>query len=72
VDSRDQYTDERLEQLCKECIIVIETEMKLDECQNIGMCSVTCPKGLDPQKALQHLMVLVKDFQERKTVSDAL
>lgn len=51
VDSRDQYTRERLEQLAK--------DVKLDECQNIGMCTVTCPKGLDPQKAIQHLMHMV-------------
>lgn len=42
IDSRDEYTDERLEFLSK--------GIKLDDCQNIGMCSVTCPKGLDPQK----------------------
>lgn len=42
IDSRDEYTKERVEQLSH--------GLKLDECQNIGMCSVTCPKGLDPQK----------------------
>ncbi len=37
IDSRDDYTKERLEALSE--------EMKLDDCQNIGMCTVTCPKG---------------------------
>lgn len=41
IDSRDQATDERLEFISK--------GIRLDDCQNIGMCSVTCPKGLDPQ-----------------------
>ena len=45
VDSRDQYTRERLEFLAK--------DIKLDECQNIGMCSTTCPKGLNPQGSIQ-------------------
>ena len=45
VDSRDQFSRERLETLAK--------DIKLEECQNIGMCSVTCPKGLNPQGAIQ-------------------
>ena len=52
LDSRDQYGYERLEHLSK--------GIKLDECQNIGMCTVTCPKGLDPQTAVQELMKMVK------------
>lgn len=42
IDSRDQNTEERLKMLSE--------GIKLDDCQNIGMCSVTCPKELDPQK----------------------
>lgn len=58
VDSRDEYTNERIEQL--------SDEMKLDECQNIGMCTVTCPKGLDPQSALQSLLKMVHDLREKR------
>lgn len=58
VDSRDQYTRERIEQLSK--------DMRLEECQNIGMCTVTCPKGLDPQAAIQHLLKMVEEMSERK------
>lgn len=58
VDSRDQYTRERIEQLSK--------DMRLEECQNIGMCTVTCPKGLDPQAAIQHLLKMVEEMAERK------
>ena len=42
IDSRDEYTEERLEKHAQ--------GIRLDDCQNIGMCSVTCPKGLDPQR----------------------
>ena len=45
IDSRDEYRDERLEK--------IGGDMKLGECYQIGMCSLTCPKGLDPRKALE-------------------
>jgi len=64
IDSRDEYTDERLEQL--------QEENRLDDCQNIGMCTVTCPKGLDPRAALQELMRMVKDFKERSVAQEAL
>lgn len=47
VDSRDQFTEERLESLA--------IGPRLEACQNIGMCTVTCPKGLNPQAAIQHL-----------------
>jgi len=39
--------------------------LKLDACENIGMCSVTCPKGLNPQGAIQHLMKMVESMAER-------
>lgn len=52
IDSRDQYGRERLESLAK--------DIKLDECQNIGMCTVTCPKGLNPQGAINELIKMVE------------
>lgn len=58
IDSRDEYTDERLEQL--------GGDSKLDECYQIGVCSLSCPKGLDPRKALEHLKELHKDYHHRK------
>jgi succinate dehydrogenase/fumarate reductase-like Fe-S protein len=30
------------------------------------MCSLTCPKGLDPRKALEHLKHLYAEYKERK------
>lgn len=64
IDSRDQYTDERLEALSH--------DLRLDDCQNIGMCSHTCPKGLNPQGALQTLIAMIKDLKERKNASEQL
>lgn len=55
---RSFSTRERLEQLAK--------DIKLSECQNIGMCSTTCPKGLNPQGAIQHLMKMVEEMNERE------
>ena len=36
IDSRDEYTEERLEKI---------SGQKLDACYQIGACSLTCPKG---------------------------
>lgn len=58
IDSRDEYTDERLEK--------IGGDMKLGECYQIGMCSLTCPKGLDPRRALEHLKHLYLEYKDRK------
>lgn len=58
IDSRDEYTDERLEKL--------GGDMKLGECYQIGMCSLTCPKGLDPRRALEHLKHLYEEYKDRK------
>jgi len=58
IDSRDEYTDERLEK--------IGGDMKLGECYQIGLCSLACPKGLNPRGALQHLKELYSDYSERK------
>jgi len=46
-DSRDQMTDERLEML--------DDSFKLFRCHTIMNCSKTCPKGLNPGKAVASL-----------------
>ena len=58
IDSRDEYTDERLEK--------IGGDMKLDECFGIGMCSLACPKGLNPREAIASLKDLYSEYKERK------
>jgi len=40
--------------------------MKLDECYQIGVCSLACPKGLDPRKALEELKNLYKEYSKKK------
>jgi len=58
IDTRDEYTDERLEK--------IGGDMKLGECYQIGLCSLTCPKGLDPRAAAEGLKNLYSDYRKRK------
>ena len=41
-------------------------DMKLGECYQIGLCSLTCPKGLNPRAALKHLKDLYAEFEEKK------
>lgn len=62
IDSRDEYTDERLEKL--------GGDMKLGECYQIGICSLTCPKGLDPRGALEHLKNMYAEYKERKELEN--
>jgi len=47
VDSRDEVTDERLEEL--------EDPFKLYRCHTIMNCTRTCPKGLNPAKAIAEI-----------------
>ncbi|WP_134724550.1 succinate dehydrogenase iron-sulfur subunit [Paracoccus luteus] len=52
IDSRDETTGERLDEL--------EDPFKLYRCHTIMNCTNTCPKGLNPAKAIaeiKHLMV---------------
>ena len=58
IDSRDEYTEERLEML--------GGDMKLGECYQIGLCSLTCPTGLNPRAALKHLKELYADYAEKR------
>lgn len=44
IDSRDEATDERLEEL--------DDSFKLYRCHTIMNCTTTCPKGLNPAKAI--------------------
>jgi succinate dehydrogenase / fumarate reductase iron-sulfur subunit len=47
IDSRDQSTEERLDNL--------EDPFKLYRCHTIMNCSKTCPKGLNPAKAIAEI-----------------
>jgi succinate dehydrogenase / fumarate reductase iron-sulfur subunit len=50
-DSRDEGTGERLEAL--------EDPFKLYRCHTIMNCTNTCPKGLNPAKAIGHIKQLI-------------
>lgn len=58
IDSRDEYTDERLEKL--------GGDMKLNECYQIGVCSLACPKHLNPRDAIDKLKDMYLEYKERK------
>jgi succinate dehydrogenase (ubiquinone) iron-sulfur subunit len=52
-DSRDEYTKERLEEL--------DDAFKLYRCHTIMNCSKTCPKHLNPGKAIAHIKKRIAD-----------
>ncbi len=51
VDSRDEYTGERLDEL--------EDPFRLYRCHTIMNCTNTCPKGLNPAKAIAGIKKLM-------------
>jgi succinate dehydrogenase (ubiquinone) iron-sulfur subunit len=53
VDSRDQYTEERL--------AFLNDTMRLYRCHGIMNCTACCPKGLDPAKSIVKLKEFVQD-----------
>lgn len=57
IDSRDEYQKERLEKL---------SGQKLERCYQIGACSLTCPKGLDPRENVAKLQDLYKEYKMKK------
>lgn len=50
MDSRDEYTKERLE--------AVDHEFKLYRCHTILNCAKACPKGLNPGKQIQNIKAL--------------
>ena len=52
-DSRDEYTGERLDAL--------EDPFKLYRCHTIMNCTQTCPKGLNPAKAIAKIKELITE-----------
>ncbi len=52
-DSRDEATAERLDDL--------EDPFKLYRCHTIMNCAKTCPKGLNPAKAIQEIKSMLRD-----------
>jgi len=55
VDSRDEYTGERLDEL--------EDPFRLYRCHTIMNCANTCPKGLNPAEAIGEIKKLMVERQ---------
>jgi succinate dehydrogenase / fumarate reductase iron-sulfur subunit len=53
VDSRDEFTQERLEQL--------DDEWKLGRCHTIMNCTAACPKHLNPAKAIGEIRKMLAE-----------
>ncbi|XP_065099188.1 succinate dehydrogenase [ubiquinone] iron-sulfur subunit, mitochondrial [Paramisgurnus dabryanus] len=61
IDSRDDYTEERLAKL--------QDPFSLYRCHTIMNCTKTCPKGLNPGKAIAQIKKMMATYQEKKTAS---
>ena len=55
IDSRDEFTGERLDEL--------EDPFRLYRCHTIMNCANTCPKGLNPAKAIAEIKKLMVERQ---------
>lgn len=55
-DSRDEFTGERLDDL--------EDSFKLYRCHTIMNCAKTCPKGLNPAKAISKIKEMLVERQQ--------
>lgn len=58
IDSRDQKTQERLERL--------KDPFSVFRCHTILNCTKTCPKGLNPARAIAEMKKLVSGIQKRE------
>ncbi|KAK2821136.1 hypothetical protein Q7C36_020479 [Tachysurus vachellii] len=58
VDSRDEYTEERLAKL--------QDPFSLYRCHTIMNCTKTCPKGLNPGKAIAEIKKMMATYKEKK------
>ena len=55
IDSRDEATGERLDNL--------EDPFRLYRCHTIMNCAKTCPKGLNPAKAISEIKTMMLERQ---------
>lgn len=58
IDSRDEATAERLEKL--------SGAFGLKKCYQIGTCTATCPKGLNPKEAIWNLKGIAAEYEHQK------
>lgn len=62
IDSRDDYTEERLEKLDSD-------PFKVYRCHTIMNCTKTCPKGLNPGKAIGEIKKMLASYQSKKAAT---
>lgn len=58
IDSRDDFTEERLAKL--------QDPFSLYRCHTIMNCTKTCPKGLNPGKAIAEIKKMMATYKEKK------
>uniref|UniRef100_A0A7J8AAE3 Succinate dehydrogenase [ubiquinone] iron-sulfur subunit, mitochondrial n=1 Tax=Pipistrellus kuhlii TaxID=59472 RepID=A0A7J8AAE3_PIPKU len=58
IDSRDEFTEERLAKL--------QDPFSLYRCHTIMNCTRTCPKGLNPGKAIAEIKKMMATYKEKK------
>uniref|UniRef100_A0A674MWX4 Succinate dehydrogenase [ubiquinone] iron-sulfur subunit, mitochondrial n=1 Tax=Takifugu rubripes TaxID=31033 RepID=A0A674MWX4_TAKRU len=58
IDSRDEFTEERLAKL--------QDPFSLYRCHTIMNCTKTCPKGLNPGKAIAEIKKMMATYKEKK------
>ncbi|XP_003341083.1 succinate dehydrogenase [ubiquinone] iron-sulfur subunit, mitochondrial [Monodelphis domestica] len=61
IDSRDDFTEERLAQL--------QDPFSLYRCHTIMNCTRTCPKGLNPGKAIAEIKKMMATYKEKKSTA---
>uniref|UniRef100_A0A8B9L726 Succinate dehydrogenase [ubiquinone] iron-sulfur subunit, mitochondrial n=1 Tax=Astyanax mexicanus TaxID=7994 RepID=A0A8B9L726_ASTMX len=61
IDSRDDYTEERLSKL--------QDPFSLYRCHTIMNCTRTCPKGLNPGKAIAEIKKMMATYKEKKAAT---
>nr|XP_015192746.1 PREDICTED: succinate dehydrogenase [ubiquinone] iron-sulfur subunit, mitochondrial [Lepisosteus oculatus] len=59
IDSRDDFTEERLSKL--------QDPFSLYRCHTIMNCTKTCPKGLNPGKAIAEIKKMMATYKEKKS-----
>uniref|UniRef100_A0A2K6GV69 succinate dehydrogenase n=1 Tax=Propithecus coquereli TaxID=379532 RepID=A0A2K6GV69_PROCO len=61
IDSRDDFTEERLAKL--------QDPFSLYRCHTIMNCTGTCPKGLNPGKAIAEIKKMMVTYKEKKAAA---
>ncbi|CAB1336369.1 unnamed protein product [Coregonus sp. 'balchen'] len=61
IDSRDEFTEERLSKL--------QDPFSLYRCHTIMNCTKTCPKGLNPGKAIAEIKKMMATYKEKKSLT---